>query len=116
LPLARSAGAAGRELRQYEADLACGQTEQALLQVVRQRQGNRRRAAARRYGDAGDVDIDALDGPGGPGCPAGPGAPSAPGAPSLPSQPNRNRPKRTRDAIRLERMMKLAMVVTPTVC
>jgi hypothetical protein len=53
-----------------------------------------------------------VEGPGCPGGPAGPGAPSAPGAPSLPSQPARKRPKRMRDAIRLERFKKLAILVT----
>ena len=62
LPLAGAAAAARRELRQYEADIAGRQSDEALVEVVRQSQGDRRRAATRRYSDAGDRNIDPIGG------------------------------------------------------
>ena len=60
LPLARAPGGARRKLRQHEADVPSGQSDQSLVKVVRQGQGHRRCAAARWYSDAGYSDVDQL--------------------------------------------------------
>jgi hypothetical protein len=62
LPFARATTGARRQLRNHETDIACGQTEESLRQVVGQRQLHGRRTTAGRNRDTRDLDIDQLRG------------------------------------------------------
>ena len=93
LPFTRTPVRSRRELCDQKTDVAGRQTGQALVEIVGQRQLDRRRAAVRRHGDAGDDGVD----------PVGRGNRHAAGRPRWSRRPFRSRralrPGRPRGAV-----------------